>query len=90
MATSTVTFVRAERSTLRRIYVIAAGWFFMLLALAGWILPVLPGWLFFAVGLLILSTEYAWAHHLVERTKARFPKFGAVLDKARHKVDRWF
>ena len=90
MATSTVTFVRAERSTLRRIYVIAAGWFFMLLAIAGWVLPVLPGWLFFAIGLLILSTEYAWAHHLVERTKLRFPKFGTVLDKARHKVDRWF
>jgi uncharacterized membrane protein YbaN (DUF454 family) len=90
MATSSITFVRAERSTLRRIYVIAVGWLFMLLALAGWILPILPGWLFFAVGLLILSTEYAWAHHVVERTKARFPKFGIVLDKARHKVDRWF
>jgi len=90
MATSTITFVRAERSTLRRIYVIAAGWFFMLLAIAGWLLPILPGWLFFAIGLLILSTEYAWAHHLVERTKVRFPKFGEVLDKARHKVERWF
>lgn len=90
MATSSITFVRAERTTLRRIYVIAAGWFFMLLAIAGWILPVLPGWLFFAIGLLILSTEYAWAHRLVERTKVRFPKFGTVLDNARHKVDRWF
>ena len=90
MATSTVDFVRAERSTLRRIYVISAGWFFMLLALAGWILPILPGWLFFAIGLLILSTEYAWAHHLVERAKMRFPKFGAVLEQARAKVHRWF
>jgi uncharacterized membrane protein YbaN (DUF454 family) len=90
MATHSLPFVRSERSTIRRIYVIAVGWLFMLLALAGWILPVLPGWLFFAIGLLILSTEYAWAHHLVERTKVRFPKFGAVLDKARHKVDRWF
>jgi uncharacterized membrane protein YbaN (DUF454 family) len=90
MAASTVTFVRAERSTLRRIYVISAGWFFMLLAVAGWILPILPGWLFFAIGLLILSTEYAWAHHLVERTKVRFPKFGDVLDKASEKVHRWF
>lgn len=90
MATSTVDFVRSERSTLRRIYVIAAGWFFMLLAIAGWILPILPGWLFFAIGLLILSTEYAWAHHLVERAKVRFPKFGQVLDKAREKVHRWF
>lgn len=90
MATSTLIFVRTERSTLRRIYVIAAGWFFMLLAIAGWILPILPGWLFFAIGLLILSTEYAWAHHLVERTKVHFPKFGEVLDKAREQVHRWF
>ena len=90
MATSTVHFVRTERSTLRRIYVIAAGWFFMVLAIAGWVLPILPGWLFFAIGLLILSTEYAWAHHLVERSKVRFPRIGAVLDTAREKVERWF
>jgi len=90
MATSTIPFVRSERSTFRRIYVIAAGWCFMLLAVAGWILPVLPGWLFLAIGLIILSTEYAWAHHLVERTKSRFPKFAVILDNARHKVDRWF
>jgi uncharacterized membrane protein YbaN (DUF454 family) len=89
-ASSSIPFVRAERSTLRRIYIIAVGWFFMLLAVAGWILPILPGWLFFAIGLLILSTEYAWAHHLVQRTKERFPKFGAVLDQAREKVERWF
>jgi uncharacterized membrane protein YbaN (DUF454 family) len=90
MATSSINFVRAERSTLRRIYVIAAGWFFMLLAVAGWVLPILPGWLFFAIGLLILSTEYAWAHNLVQRTKERFPRFGAVLDQARQRVERWF
>jgi uncharacterized protein len=90
MATSTITFVRAERSTLRRIYVIVAGWFFMLLAIVGWLLPILPGWLFFAIGLLILSTEYAWAHHLVERTKVRFPRFATVLEQAREKVHRWF
>jgi uncharacterized membrane protein YbaN (DUF454 family) len=90
MASSTISFVRAQRSTLRRIYIIASGWFFILLAIVGWILPVLPGWLFLAIGLIILSTEYAWAHHLVERTKQRFPRFGAVLDSARSKVDRWF
>lgn len=85
-----ITFVRVERSRLRKIYVLSAGWFFMLLAVAGWLLPILPGWLFLGIGLLILSTEYVWAHNLLQRTAERFPKFGAVLDKARAKVHRWF
>jgi uncharacterized membrane protein YbaN (DUF454 family) len=40
------------------------GWTFTLIGVAGFILPVLQGLLFFIVGILFLSKEYHWAFRL--------------------------
>jgi len=73
----------------RRVLVIAAGWIFLLLGIAGLFLPVLQGILFILIGLVILSTEYIWAHHLLARLHERYPKLARPLQMAREKARRW-
>jgi len=64
------------KKSLKRLAVLALGWAFILLGIAGLFLPILQGILFILVGLLILSSEYVWAHRLLEKLKARFPSLG--------------
>lgn len=73
----------------RRVLVIAIGWGFLLLGIAGLFLPILQGILFILIGLAILSTEYIWAHHLLHRLHQRFPKLARPLQMARDKARRW-
>ncbi len=73
--------------------VLVLGWAFIVLGIAGLFLPVLQGILFLLIGLIILSTEYVWAHKLLAKMKARFPKIGAHADAAHQRaeriMDRW-
>jgi len=69
--------------------VIVVGWLFVLLGIAGLFLPILQGVLFILIGLVILSTEYIWAHHLLRRMHERFPKLARPLQIAREKARRW-
>jgi uncharacterized membrane protein YbaN (DUF454 family) len=81
-------------SRIKRIGILVLGWAFILLGIAGLFLPVLQGILFLLIGLIILSTEYVWAHKLLARLKARFPKLAEHADAAHHKAERlmarWF
>ncbi|HVZ16872.1 MAG TPA: PGPGW domain-containing protein [Terriglobales bacterium] len=74
---------------LKRVAVLIVGWAFILLGIVGLFLPILQGVLFLLIGLLILSTEYAWAHHLLEKLRTRFPRMSESLDRARMKAERW-
>jgi len=60
---------------MKRVLLIIAEWFFIVLGIVGLFLPILQGILFLILGLLILSQEYAWAHNLLLRLQARFPEF---------------
>lgn len=73
----------------RRVLVLVVGWGFLLLGIAGLFLPILQGVLFILIGLVILSTEYIWAHHLLHRLHQRFPKLARPLEIAREKARRW-
>lgn len=81
-------------SRTKRVAVLVAGWAFILLGIAGLFLPVLQGILFLLVGLIILSSEYVWAHKLLMRLKARFPKLAVHADSAHRRAERimrrWF
>lgn len=77
------------KTRLKRIGLLTAGWFFIVLGIVGLVLPVLQGILFLLIGLLILSTEYVWAHNLLHKLRQRFPRIAAQMDLARAKVDRW-
>ena len=74
---------------LKRIAIVIVGWVFLLLGIAGLFLPILQGVLFILIGLIILSTEYVWAHRLLSKLKARFPKLGRIADDASQKAYSW-
>jgi uncharacterized protein len=73
----------------RRILALIAGWGFVALGIVGLILPFLQGVLFILVGLVILSSHYAWARLLLARLRRRFPKIGRVADKAATLAASW-
>jgi uncharacterized membrane protein YbaN (DUF454 family) len=74
---------------LKRIAVVVVGWVFLLLGVAGLFLPILQGVLFILIGLIILSTEYIWAHRLLNKLRERFPKLGRIADDASQKARAW-
>jgi uncharacterized membrane protein YbaN (DUF454 family) len=66
-----------------------AGWTFIVLGIAGLFLPVLQGILFLMIGLMILSSEYAWAHSVLEKLRTRFPRVAARFQEATEKARAW-
>lgn len=75
--------------SIKRILVLIAGWAFLVLGFAGLFLPFLQGILFLIVGLLILSTEYVWAHRLLTRLSERFPGIRKVADSFWARAKGW-
>ncbi len=73
----------------KRAAVLLLGWGFILLGIAGLFLPVLQGILFLLVGLIILSSEYVWAHKLLQRMRQRFPKISHKADEAQERAAAW-
>lgn len=76
-------------AAVKRISVLALGWAFICLGIVGLFLPILQGVLFLVIGLVILSTEYVWAHRLLARLRARFPSIALKADEAREKAASW-
>jgi uncharacterized membrane protein YbaN (DUF454 family) len=77
------------KARLKRVGVIIVGWAFIVIGIAGLFLPILQGVPFLLVGLLILSTEYVWAHNLLHKLRARFPRIAVHMDHARERAERW-
>ncbi|HEV8524445.1 MAG TPA: PGPGW domain-containing protein [Terriglobales bacterium] len=77
------------RTKLKRIAVLALGWLFLALGVVGLFLPILQGVLFLLIGLIILSSEYIWAHKLLTRILLRYPKLAAHVHQARRKGHEW-
>lgn len=75
--------------TAKRILTLIVGWAFILLGIAGLFLPILQGILFLLIGLIILSSEYVWAHRLLQKVKARFPKLAEHSHHAHQRADVW-
>jgi uncharacterized protein len=67
---------------IKRLAVRGLGWLFIALGIAGLFLPVLQGILFLCIGLVILSSEYAWAHQLLVRVRKKFPSVADQMDHA--------
>lgn len=77
------------KAFVKRVLVLVVGWGFILLGILGLFLPVLQGILFLVIGLIILSSEYVWAHHLLARLRQRFPKISRIADEAAAKASHW-
>lgn len=73
----------------KRWALLATGWFFIILGVVGLFLPILQGILFIFIGLLILSSEYVWAHQLLVKVKKRFPTLAARAHAVSQSVHNW-
>ena len=74
---------------LKRGLLLLLGWAFVFLGIVGLFLPVLQGVLFLFIGLVILSSEYAWARRLIVKLRERFPKISRTADEATEKATGW-
>ena len=73
----------------KKLVVLLLGWAFIVLGVIGLFLPVLQGVLFLLIGLFILSSEYVWAHRLLQKVRNRFPKLAARCEEASQKAHDW-
>lgn len=76
-------------SHIKRVVILIAGWSLILLGVVGLFVPILQGVLFIFVGLILLSSEYVWAHQLLTRLGERFPKTGHIAKEAAAKAAAW-
>jgi|SRR6516164_7341675 hypothetical protein len=77
------------QARVKKIVLLLLGWGFIVLGVIGLFLPILQGVLFLIVGLLILSSEYVWAHKLLQKICTRFPQIASRWDEAAIKAHRW-
>lgn len=57
-----------------------AGWSLLAAGCVALFLPF-PGAALIVLGLLVLSSEYVWAHNLIGRLRGRFPKTVSAMEK---------
>jgi len=76
------------KSKVKRIITHIVGWMFILVGIAGLVLPVLQGILFILVGLFILSSVSPWASKLLDKVRKRFPRVMNQVDLARSKAGK--
>ena len=74
---------------IKRVLVLIVGWCFILLGIVGLFVPILQGVLFLLIGLIILSSEYVWAHHLLAKLRQRFPKISGTAEEATKRAAGW-
>jgi len=66
----------------RRVLVAIGGGLLILLALAGFVLPLLPGTVLLVAGLLLWSSEFRWARDLLARVRGWLEdRSAAIKDK---------
>lgn len=64
----------------KRVFWLLAGWTLLVAGAVGLFLPF-PGAALIVLGLLVLSTEYVWAHSLIGRLRGRFPKTVTAMER---------
>jgi hypothetical protein len=57
---------------------------FILLGLPGLFLPILQGWLFLALGALLLSVDIPFFKRLVRWIENRFPRVRSTVERVRN------
>jgi len=62
-----------------------AGWASLLIGVVGLVAPIIPGWLFIALGALLLSPDLPFFARLVDRVERRFPALQGALRRFRRR-----
>lgn len=73
----------------KKILWLVVGYTCLVLGVLGLFLPILQGFLFLAIGLVILSKHSVWAHRLKQRLERRFPKLGAQMRRGEARFRSW-
>jgi len=66
----------------KRVLVLLLGIFFIVLGLIGLILPILQGWLFLLIGLLLLSLYSPALREWIDRQTKPYPKINKAVERA--------
>jgi uncharacterized membrane protein YbaN (DUF454 family) len=64
------------------------GWGLLALGIAGLVLPVLQGWLFIALGAILLAPDVPFFARVLARIEERFPALRHPIRKLRAKFGR--
>jgi hypothetical protein len=56
----------------------------------GLILPIMPGFLFVALGVFILREQYVWAHRGVDMIRRRWPQAIPAIEEREQRALIWF
>jgi uncharacterized membrane protein YbaN (DUF454 family) len=62
------------------------GFLFLLLGLLGLVFPILQGWLFLALGAILLSRDVPLFNKVLGRIKSRFPGIGRAAERLRKQL----
>ena len=65
------------------------GYAFLVLGALGMFLPILQGFLFLFVGLIILARHAPWAERLLDQLRRRSPRLDRAITKAEAKTHEW-
>ena len=76
-------------SHVKRVTRIVLGSIFMLLGLAGLVLPFLQGWLFIGLAIVTLSRDIPALASLESKITSRFPKVGRFSERMRKAIPLW-
>jgi uncharacterized membrane protein YbaN (DUF454 family) len=81
---------RVAWQRLKPILIQGVGYAFLVLGVLGMFLPFLQGFLFLAIGMVILARHATWAARLLERFRARYPRAGEMIDNAEARAAGWW
>jgi len=74
---------------IKRIIIDLVGVLFILIGIAGLVLPFLQGILFIIIGMYFLSLHSEWFRRKVQKLKTRLPRLGGFIDGMDVKVRKF-
>ncbi|MBU0952358.1 MAG: ABC transporter permease [Elusimicrobia bacterium] len=82
-----------QKNKFKHIIILVLGWFFLVIGVAGLVLPILQGILVMAIGLFLLSRESGYIkeklHIINVKVQNRFPEIHAEFHKVRTKAEEF-
>ncbi|MFH0807961.1 MAG: PGPGW domain-containing protein [Elusimicrobiota bacterium] len=82
-----------QKNKFKHIIILVLGWFFLVIGVAGLVLPFLQGILFIVIGLFLLSRESGYIkeklHIINVKVQNRFPEIHAEFHKVRTKAEEF-
>jgi uncharacterized membrane protein YbaN (DUF454 family) len=75
-----------KHRNIKRTLRLTFGFLFLMLGLLGLVFPVLQGWLFLALGAILLSRDLPFFNRVIARIKGRFPGIGQAAERLRKQL----